>query len=128
MKKLNETNYSSWSTRMEFYLRGQKLWEIITIPPPKDEKLLEDWKQKADKIMYILAVTTEDQFLPRIKESKSPKEAWDTLSTIFARTNEARLQRLENELMSLSQETLTDHWSIFQQSKKCLCRNFETGS
>ncbi|CAL1393648.1 unnamed protein product [Linum trigynum] len=92
---------------MEFYLRGQKLWEIITIPPPKDEKLLEDWKQKADKIMYILAVTTEDQFLPRIKESKSPKEAWDTLSTIFARTNEARLQRLENELMALSQETLT---------------------
>lgn len=92
---------------MEFYLRGQKLWDIVTASSPTDEKLIEEWNAKSAKVMYILSVTTEDQFLPRLRESKSPKEAWDTLTTIFARTNEARLQRLENELLSLSQGTLT---------------------
>ena len=28
-KKLNNNNYSTWSTRMQFYLVGQDLWEVI---------------------------------------------------------------------------------------------------
>ncbi|CAL1405301.1 unnamed protein product [Linum trigynum] len=73
-------------------------------------------------IMYILAVTTKDQFLPHFKGSKSPKETWDTLSTIFTRTNEARLQRLVNELISLSQ----GHRPLVNTTKKLknICAEF----
>ncbi|GAB2266223.1 hypothetical protein Dimus_037874 [Dionaea muscipula] len=53
--------------------------------------------------MYVLSISVEDEFLQRIKDVKTPKEAWDTLATLFARTNDAQLQRLENELMSVSQ-------------------------
>jgi len=57
--------------------------------------------------MYALTVSIEDEFLQRIKNAKTPKEAWDTLATIFTKKNEARLQRLENELLSISQRNMT---------------------
>ncbi|KAH0743105.1 hypothetical protein KY290_031098 [Solanum tuberosum] len=57
--------------------------------------------------MYALTVNIEDEFLQRIKSAKTPKEAWDTLETIFTKKNDARLQRLENELLSISQQNMT---------------------
>jgi hypothetical protein len=43
----------------------------------------------------------EDEFLQKIKDLTTPKEAWDTLATLFTRKNDAKLQLLENGLMSL---------------------------
>ncbi|XP_015165071.1 uncharacterized protein [Solanum tuberosum] len=57
--------------------------------------------------MFVLSVTIEDELLQRIKNAKTPKEAWDTLATIFTKKNDARLQRLENELLSISQRNMT---------------------
>ncbi|KAH0658987.1 hypothetical protein KY285_027537 [Solanum tuberosum] len=56
--------------------------------------------------MFVLTVTIEDEFLQWIKNAKTPKEAWDTLATIFTKKNDARLQRLENELLSISQRNM----------------------
>ena len=47
--------------------------------------------------MYALSISVEDDSLQRIKEAKTPKEAWDTLAGLFARTNDAKIQQLENE-------------------------------
>lgn len=44
----------------------------------------------------------EDEFLQRINLNTA-KEAWDTLATIFTRKTDAKLQFLENELMSVQQ-------------------------
>ncbi|KAG5589580.1 hypothetical protein H5410_040094 [Solanum commersonii] len=86
---------------MQYYFLGQKLWDIIggsDITPPTDAEAAKMWKVKARKAMYALTVTNEDEFLQRIKNAKTPKEAWDTLATIFTKKNDARLQRLENDL------------------------------
>ena len=48
------------------------------------------------------------------KDAKTPKEAWDTLASLFSRKNDARLQILENELMNTTQEGM----SINQYFKK----------
>ncbi|KAH0718192.1 hypothetical protein KY285_014223 [Solanum tuberosum] len=49
--------------------------------------------------MYALAVTIENEFLQRIKNAKTPKEAWDTVATIFTNKNdnaitETRMRRI----------------------------------
>lgn len=44
--------------------------------------------------MYVLTVAVEDEFLQRIKDAQTPKEAWDILTGIFAKKNDAKLQRL----------------------------------
>ena len=63
--------------------------------------------------MYMLLITIEDSLLPRIKDAKTPKEAWDTLATFFAKRNDAKLQQLENELLLISQQDMlvSDYFS-----------------
>ncbi|KAH0675011.1 hypothetical protein KY285_022812 [Solanum tuberosum] len=103
--KLNASNYGSWSTRMQYYFLGLELWDIIggsDTTPPTDAEVAKRWKVKAGKAMYALTVTIEDEFLQWIKNAKTPKEAWDTLATIFTKKNDERLQRLANELLSIS--------------------------
>jgi len=42
IEKLNNSNYNNWSVRMQFYLMGQDLWDIVgdsntTAPRDNDE-------------------------------------------------------------------------------------------
>ncbi|CAO2821253.1 unnamed protein product [Amaranthus hypochondriacus] len=110
MEKLNNNNYTTWSIRMQFYLLGQDLLGIVgggdtTVPTDVEES--KKWKIKAGKAMYVLAATVEDELLHRIKDAKTPKESWDTLSGLFSKKNDAQLQMLENELTSIQQNKLT---------------------
>ncbi|KAH0684844.1 hypothetical protein KY290_022328 [Solanum tuberosum] len=108
--KLNASNYGSWSTRMQYYFLGQELWDIIggsDTTPTTNVGAAKRWKVKARNVMYALTITIEDEFLQRIKNAKTPKEAWDTLAIIITKKNDARLQRLENELLSISQRNMT---------------------
>ncbi|XP_074300439.1 uncharacterized protein LOC141631702 [Silene latifolia] len=110
IEKLNSGNYSTWSTRMQFYLLGQDLWSIVgggeTAKPARGEEL-EKWKVKAGKAMYVLTATVGDDMLYRIKDAETPKEAWDTLKELFSKKNDSQLQLLENELMSVRQNTMS---------------------
>ncbi|XP_050211653.1 uncharacterized protein LOC126661823 [Mercurialis annua] len=81
LDKLNASNYSTWSTRLQFYLLGQDLWEIVG--------------------------GMEDELLQHVKDAKTPKEAWDNLAGVYTRKNDVKLQQLENELLSVSQQDLT---------------------
>ncbi|KAF7817945.1 Retrovirus-related Pol polyprotein from transposon TNT 1-94 [Senna tora] len=86
------------------------LWSLVggeETQPPTEGEDLKKWKVRAGKAMYMLSVTVEDDILQHIKEAKTPKEAWDTLTGLYARTNDAKLQHLENELLSLSQQNMT---------------------
>ncbi|KAG5619815.1 hypothetical protein H5410_005033 [Solanum commersonii] len=86
------------STRMQYYFLGQQLWDIIdgsNTSPPTDVEAAKKWKVKAGKAMYALTVTIDDEFLQYIKSAKTPKEARDTLATIFTKNNDPRLQRLK---------------------------------
>ncbi|XP_068639371.1 uncharacterized protein [Aristolochia californica] len=58
--------------------------------------------------------------LEHIRDAKTPKEAWDTLATLFSKKNDIRLQLLENELLSMAQRDM----SIAQyfHKMKSICR------
>ncbi|GAA0160794.1 hypothetical protein LIER_17267 [Lithospermum erythrorhizon] len=83
--------------------------QVSDVTPQKTAANSDDvkkWKVKADKAMYALTLAIEDEFLKRIKDARTPKEAWDTLTTIFAKKNDAKLKRPENELLSISQRNM----------------------
>ncbi|XP_018723033.2 uncharacterized protein LOC108957181 [Eucalyptus grandis] len=110
MEKLNNFNYNNWSTRMRYYFLGQDLWDIVgdnNTTPPTNDSDLRKWNVESGKALYVLAVTVEDELLQHIKSAKTPSEAWDNLATLFARTNDAKLQCLENELLSVLQQSMT---------------------
>ncbi|GAA0151507.1 ligase [Lithospermum erythrorhizon] len=67
----------------------------LDVTPQKattDPDAVKKWKVKAGKAMYALTVAVEDEFLQRIKDARTSKEAWDTLTSIFAKKNDAKLQ------------------------------------
>ena len=92
---------------MESYLQGQDLWEIIVgtesiSPPPTDNDNLKKQRIKARKAMFAIKTTIEEEMMEHIRDLTTPKEAQDSLALRFLKKNDARLQLLENELMSIS--------------------------
>nr|CAD1818376.1 unnamed protein product [Ananas comosus var. bracteatus] len=57
--------------------------------------------------MFVLKTTIEEELLEHIKEADTPKAAWDTFASLFSKKNDARLQLLENELMTIAQGNMT---------------------
>jgi hypothetical protein len=112
VKKLNNNNYNSWSTCLMSYLQGQDLWEVVngsdTASPLREDQngILKKWKVKAGKALFVLKTTVEEEVLEHIRDCTTPKEAWDTLVTLFSKKNDSKLQLLENELLSVSQRDL----------------------
>ena len=70
--------------------------------------------------MYALFISVEDDLLQHIKEAKTPKEAWNTFVGLFARKNDTKLQQLENQLLSISQQDMTV--SEYFTKVKALCQ------
>ena len=55
LEKLNNNNYSTWSTGMQFYLLGQDLWDIVggsETSVPTSQHDLKKWTVRGGKAMY----------------------------------------------------------------------------
>ena len=61
------------------------------------------WKIKAGKALFVLKATIQRDMLEHIHDVKTPKEVWDSFASLFSKTNNVRLQMLENEIGSISQ-------------------------
>ena len=70
--------------------------------------------------MFAIKTTIEEEMMEHIRDATTPKEAWDSLALRFSKNNDARLQLLKNELMSISQKNMTI--SQYFTKVKCLCR------
>ncbi|KAJ1380036.1 Zinc finger, CCHC-type [Sesbania bispinosa] len=133
IERLNNNNYDTWNIHIKYYLLGQDLWSFVggaETTPPTDEEHKRLWKIGSGKTLYVLFVTAEHDFLQQIKDLTTLKEAWDTLKTLFMRKNDAKLQLLENELMSLRKGDMVDDQS-YQCGRKghfardCLAKKVE---
>ncbi|KAM1186193.1 hypothetical protein PS2_015087 [Malus domestica] len=125
IKKLNNKNYNTWAMCMESYLQGQDLWDVVisneVMQPDEDTSCtLKKWKIKAGKAMFALKTTVEDDMLEHIWKAKTPKEAWDTFTTLFSKRNDTRLQLFENELLSVAQRDMTI--AEYFHKVKSICR------
>ena len=111
IKKLNSPDYNTWQTCMKLNLQGRDLWEVVgsserTLSLATEVEALRKLKIKAGKAMFAIRTTVEDEMLEHIRNASSPKEAWDIFITLFSKKNDARLQLLENNLLSTTQGNL----------------------
>jgi hypothetical protein len=87
-KKLDRSNYTSWSYKMHQYLLGHDYWSYVegandTIPE-STHKNFSAWEQAASRVLYCLASYVNDQLLSHIGDAKTSKDAWVNLKRIFA--------------------------------------------
>ncbi|XP_076909939.1 uncharacterized protein LOC143567386 [Bidens hawaiensis] len=109
VKKLNNSNYNTWSTCMSSFLQGSDLWEVVNGASTEEPRIdtngaIHKWRVKVGRAMFILKTTVEDELLDHIRDLATPKLAWDALAALFSKRNDAKLQLLENELLSVSQK------------------------
>lgn len=65
--------------------------------------------------MYALAIIVEDD----LQYMKMPKKAWHTLMVLFAKTNDAKLQKLKNVVLSITQHNMTINQYFFKVKSIC---------
>ncbi|KAL0327611.1 UNVERIFIED_CONTAM: hypothetical protein Sangu_1839100 [Sesamum angustifolium] len=124
IKKLNN-NYNFWSTCIMSYMQSQDLWEVVNgneVNPPEAEDvngMLRKWKIKAGKAMFVLKPTIEEDVLEHIRETNTPKGAWDTFAKLFSKKNDTKLQLIES-VLSVAQRDLTV--AQYFHKVKSLCR------
>ncbi|KAF2324390.1 hypothetical protein GH714_013463 [Hevea brasiliensis] len=82
--------------------------KLMILSKAKDASgTLRKWKVKAGKAMFALKTIIEEDILEHIRDYKTPKEAWDTLATLFSKKNDTRLQLLESDMLSVAQRDMT---------------------
>lgn len=57
--------------------------------------------------MFMLRTTVQKELLEYVWEAITPEAVWDTFAALFWKTNDARLQYLENELATVIQGSMT---------------------
>ncbi|KAK1413456.1 hypothetical protein QVD17_35229 [Tagetes erecta] len=125
IEKLNHTNYKTWATCIKSYLQGQDLWNVVngndTRMPINDINGSQGkWQIKAGKAMFVLKTTIDRDLIDHIQDVEYPKQAWETIETLFSKKNDARLQMLEAELMKTSQGDMSI--PQFFRKVKSLCK------
>lgn len=90
--------------------------DIETNSPTDTSKAVRKWKIKVGKALFVSKATIQKEQLEHIQDAKSPKDAWDVFATLLSRSNDARLQLLENDLGTISQG-ITSIFKYFMQVK-----------
>lgn len=108
---------------MEAYLQGQDLWDLVSgdevMPaetqedaeavdageaiPDKNAEARKKWKIKCGKALYALRTSISKDYIDHVRNETSPQEIWDDLKRLNIKKDIAKLQFLENELVTLSQ-------------------------
>ena len=110
-EKLDRNNFASWEYKMHEYLVRQGYWSYIkgahedqpVAPAPE----YATWEQAASRVMYFLVTCVHDHTLGYIRETKTPKEAWEDLRKIFAANTTARRLQLRQELNNIQQRDMS---------------------
>ena len=77
----------------------------------------EKYWNRLDEAYGCLCLSIFQDLLLHINGLKTPKEVWDTLSSLFDKQDDLRIYQLENELISLHPtnfETLNDFFTKFK--------------
>lgn len=111
---LDGLNYTIWSQEMSSFLKGRKLWRIITGDISKPTKQtneddgkfwerLEDWDSKNHQILTWIRNTTIQSIKFQFARFETAKEVWDLLAKRYSTTDIVHQYRLHEKLHNMKQ-------------------------
>jgi gag-polypeptide of LTR copia-type/Domain of unknown function (DUF4219) len=118
IERLNEKNYTLWSTQVRAILRHQKVLDVVigTTPKPiltpagaqptKDEtdahqKLIDGWETKAARACATLLPTISGRLMTYVEEEDDPARIWTILRDRFRPTTDVTLAQALKHLVTL---------------------------
>lgn len=85
IQALDGNNYRDWSFDMEMFLRLQKLWDVIEVESPTDEKKRAIWHEKDGRALSYITSKLMLSEQEQIRDFKTAKDAWKNLEKIYER-------------------------------------------
>ena len=100
--KLDGKNYFMWASYMQNFIEGQELWGHIDGSIPISS---QKWSTNNAKIKTWIMKFVDISIAVNLSNLPTAKNMWEFLERIYKRANQARLYKLEQDLISLSQES-----------------------
>jgi hypothetical protein len=89
---------------MEDLLRNKGLYRITLgkekAPTQADKK--DKWDNRNDKACELIVISISLDLRYHLQDIDDPKEAWNTIESVFGKLNIIRAQQLENQTLTLS--------------------------
>ena len=118
--------YNVWSTRLEMFLMGAKLWSIVdgsrsvpsstapstSAPTSSGGTDLETWKADDAKAKYYISSTVSDELMLNSTIRSTSKELWDSIKKAYGTAGEERVYQVYHKLINLrmtSSDTIGEH-------------------
>ena len=117
-QKLNADNYYAWKFNIRMYLVGRDLWEIVegteVLQEGADAESTRKFRKRDNKALSDICLAVNTGLQIYVRNAKSSKEAWDSLSNHFeektlSRQIELRRKLYSTRLASGSSTTMIDH-------------------
>ena len=104
---------------MEIQLHAKGIYRVTmdTKEEPTSVTNKARFFNKKDEAFRFLCLSISQGLLFHLSGSKTPKEIWDKLETLYGKQDDLRVYQLENELMSLHPsnfKTLNDFFTKFK--------------
>lgn len=103
LTKLNGTNYSSWSCRMEHLLEEIDALDVITSSAP--DPITDGWKMKERKALRYMVMNVDDNQLDMIRNCSLGSEAWKILKSYYQRDSAGARDRIRHKLYKAQMES-----------------------
>jgi hypothetical protein len=122
---LTSNNYFQWKSHMEDLLRSKGLYQITLgkEKAPTDADKKAKWDNRNDEARGLIRISISPDLRYHLQDIDDPKEAWNTIESVFGKLNIIRAQQLENQILTLSPNDfscLGDYLSRFK-TLRILC-------
>ncbi|XP_074326750.1 uncharacterized protein LOC141664694 [Apium graveolens] len=107
--RLDGKNYFLWVSYFKNFLEGQDLWNYVddTNPKPTEKADQFKWVINNAKIKTWIMESVENSTVVNLSPLSTTHLMWEYLKCIYRQTNDARMYQLEQEVNSLSRESLS---------------------
>lgn len=101
--RLNNSNWQSWSFRMQMLLIREELWHVITKPKPEEpDESDDDWDRDDQRALATIGLCLEESQYSLVKKKESAKEAWESLKAYHEKPNMSSRVSLLKRLCSVN--------------------------
>ncbi|KAK1391348.1 SPX domain-containing protein 1-like [Heracleum sosnowskyi] len=107
--RLDGKNYFLWASYFKNFLEGQDLWTYVdgSNPKPTEKAEQSKWVINNAKIKTWIMESVENSIAVNLSPLSTAHLMWEYLKRIYKQSNAARMYQLEQEVNSLSQESLS---------------------
>ena len=100
--KLDGDNYHSWKFNIRMYLMGKDIWDVVdgtdSLAPNADADEKRRFKKLDQKAMAAICLNVKPELQIYVRNTKSAKEAWESLANHFEKNTLAKKIEKRKEL------------------------------